>query len=40
MTLQASFMTSWVPLLGMFMAYLKDMLCFFQRHYFFTAGSR
>ena len=32
--------TSFIPLLGVLLAYARDMLCFFQRHYFFTSASR
>ena len=36
---QATFLVSWVPLVNMLVLYLKDMLCFFQRHHFYTSAS-
>ena len=36
---QATFLVCWIPLVGMLAAYLRDMLCFFQRHHFFTSAS-
>ena len=38
--LQVVFMSSWIPLVGLLLAYLRDTLCYFQRHYFYTSGSR
>ena len=36
---QATFLVCWIPLVGMLAAYLRDMLCFFQRHHFYTSAS-
>lgn len=35
-----AFLFAWVPLLSMLFAYLRDMVCFYQRHYFYRSGSR
>ncbi len=37
--MQTAFMFSWVPLLSMIIAYMRDMLFFFQRHHFYTSAS-
>ena len=37
--LQVTYVASYIPLLGLLIRYLRDIMLYFQRHYFYVAGS-